>query len=124
MKNLFQAHMKLTEEIKSDIQSTLNKLTEFRFDIEKKEDKNFFKNKHYQLDENTKLKVNKAEYGFNGFDFICYLLIIDNEKHDICASFTAYSDGMAIYCIDNLQIETVYPKRNLLRNKPNGSTTI
>lgn len=36
MKNLFQAHMKLTETIKSDIQSTLNKLAEFRFDIENK----------------------------------------------------------------------------------------
>ena len=104
MKNLFQAHMNLTESIKSDIQSTLNKLTEFRFDIENKEDIDFFRNKYYQLDNNTKLKINKAYYGFTGLDFICNLFIIESEKHDICASFTAYSDGMAVYHISNLQI--------------------
>lgn len=124
MKNLFHAHVKLTETIKIDIQSTLNKLTEFRFDIENKEDKNFFKNKYYQLNDHTKLKINNADYGFMGLYFVCNLFIIESEKHDICASFTAYSDGMAIYCINNLQIETVYSERNLLRNKPNGSTTI
>ena len=112
MKNLFQAHMKLTETIKIDIQSTLNKLTEFRFDIENKEDKNFFKKKYYQLDEHTNLKINNADYGFIGLYFVCNLLIIESEKYDICASFTAYSDGMAIYFINNLQIETVYSERN------------
>ena len=112
MKNLFQAHMKLTETIKSDIQSTLNKLTEFRFDIENKEDIDFFKNKHYQLDEYTKLKINNADYCLTGLDFVCNLFIIESEKYDICASFTAYSDGMAIYFINNIQIETVYSERN------------
>lgn len=115
MKNLFQAHMNLTETIKSDIQSTLNKLTEFRFDIENKEDIDFFKNKHYQLDDYTKLKINKADYGFTGLDFVCNLFIIESEKHDICASFTAYSNGMSIYYINNLQIETVYSERNISR---------
>lgn len=112
MKNLFQAHMKLTETIKSDIQSTLNKLTEFRFDIENKEDIDFFRNKYYQIDDYTKLKINKADYCLTELDFVCDLFIIESEKHDICASFTAYSDGMAIYYINNLQIETVYSERN------------
>ena len=116
MKNLFQAHMKLTESIKSDIQSTLNKLTEFRFDIENKEDIDFFRNKYYQLDYHTKLKINKADYGFTGLDFVCNLFIIESEKHDIYASFTAYSDGMAIYCISNLQIETVFSGRNFIKD--------
>ena len=115
MKNLFQAHMKLTETIKIDIQSTLNKLTEFRFDIENKEDIDFFRNKKYQIDDNTKLKINKSDYGFAGLDFICNLFIIESEKHDICASFTALSDGMAIYCISNLQIEIVFSERNISR---------
>ena len=107
--------MKLTETIKSDIQSTLNKLTEFRFDIENNEDIDFFKNKHYQLDEYTKLKINNADYGLIGLYFVCNLFIIESEKHDICASFTAFSDGMAICCISNLQIEEVYSERNISR---------
>ena len=107
--------MKLTETIKSDIQSTLNKLTEFRFDIENKEDIDFFRNKKYQLDDHTSLKINKADYGFTGLDFVCNLFIIESEKHDICASFTAFSDGMAICCISNLQIEEVYSERNISR---------
>ena len=115
MKNLFQAHIELTETIKSDIQSTLNKLTEFIFDIENKEDKNFFKKKYYQLDEYTKLKINNADYGFIGLYFVCNLFIIESEKHDICASFTAYSDGMAIYLINNLQIETVYSEEKFIK---------
>lgn len=124
MKNLLQAHMKLTETINIDIQSTLNKLTEFRFDIKNKEDIDFFRNKYYQLNDHTKLKINKADYCFTGLDFVCNLFIIESEKYDICVSFTAYSDGMKIYYINNLQIETVYSERNLLRNEPNGSTTI
>ena len=107
--------MKLTETIKSDIQSTLNKLTEFRFDIENKEDIDFFRNKYYQLNDHTKLKINNANYGFTGLDFACNLFIIESEKHDICASFTALSDDMAIYCINNLQIEIVYSERNISR---------
>ena len=107
--------MKLTETIKSDIQSTLNKITEFRFDIENKEDIDFFRNKYYQIDDYTKLKINKADYGLIGLYFVCNLFIIESEKHDICASFTAYSDGMAIHYINNLQIETVYPERNISR---------
>lgn len=115
MKNLFQAHVKLTETINIDIQSTLNKLTEFRFDIENKEDIDFFRNKYYQLNNHTKLKINNADYGFIGLYFVCNLFITESEKHDICASFTAFSDGMAIYCISNLQIETVYSERNISR---------
>lgn len=115
MKNLFQAHMKLTETIKSDIQSTLNKLTEFKFDIENKEDIDFFRNKYYKIDDYTKLKITKADYCFTGLDFVCNLFIIESEKHDICTSFIAYSDGMAIYCISNLQIETVFSGRNFIK---------
>lgn len=117
MKNLCNAYMNIEEEIKDNLKSTLNKLTEFRFDIETKQNFDYYKNKVYQIDYITNLKIVAPEYGFAGIDFVCHLTIIENEKHDICIGFTASTNNMSIYAISNLQIETVYSERNIKRKQ-------
>lgn len=117
MKNLLHEHLDLSQEIKNNIKENLNKLANFRSDMKNNKEIDFFKNKYYEIDENTKLKVKKAEHDFfSGLKFICELFIIENQNHDICASFTAFYYSGRIYCIRYLKIEVVFSEKNSIKD--------